>query len=137
MVATYAIRALSLITVATIHCSVALWLERHLCLIPTSRTNDSIHLLWFTETTTAITLIAARSFTSLRFVYSTARGTAAWRMHQSTAGIQFLLANGENKCLIAVATIQGLITECHGFFSIPGCITQCSCIAQLTIDYPL
>jgi len=112
-----AARALRLVTVAAIDGLVPSWLERHLCLIPTARTRDSVHLACFARTTTAIAPIATRPCTSIPFACSTALGTATRRIHQSSASIKFLLANGENEFLIAIATIQDLICQCHFFLN--------------------
>src|SRR5947209_6453880 len=125
-----AARALRLVTIAAIHRPVFSWLERHLSLIPTTCTGSRVHLAWLAvaEIATAAAAIIIR----LPFTCSTARWTTAGSIYEPAALIKFLLACCENKFLIAIATIQVLIGECHVSFSIPGCLTQLSCIVRLT-----
>jgi len=100
-------RLLWLIAITTIDRFVAAGLERNLRLVATIRTNNGIHLARFARATTT----TAISTTGLRLTRSTARWTAGRSIRQIMACIKFLLTNGEDKFLIAIATIQGLITQ--------------------------
>jgi len=97
-----AARSLRLETLATIHRSVFSWLEGHLCLTSAACTRCRIHLARFSLT------IAT---TCLSFACGTAGRTTAWHIGQTSAGIKFLLASSKHKFLIAVATIQSLISS--------------------------
>jgi hypothetical protein len=54
-----------------------------------------------------------------------ARRATRRSIRQTMTCVKFLLTYGENKFLIAVATIQGLVTECHVSFSILGPNPHC------------
>jgi len=121
---TRATRALRLVTTAAIHGSVISWSKRYLRFIPTARTGDRIHLACFMKTTTVATTSTTWPVTRLPFADSAAGRTAAWNIRQAPARIEFLLASGEHKCLIAVATIQGLISQWYSSLSISGSLTH-------------
>src|SRR6185312_3238810 len=97
---------------------------------------DCIHLAWSafaipTATTTAPTTITTTGLLAC----CSARRTTTRGVRQSPARIKLLLANGEGEFSVTVATIQGLIGQCHVSFSIPGLKpTRLPCIARLTID---
>jgi hypothetical protein len=82
-------------------------LEWHLRLVTAVRTNNGIHLARFTRTTVA----AAVSPAGLPFTCRAARWTTAWSIRQIMTGVKFLLTNGEDEFLIAIAATQGLITQ--------------------------
>src|SRR5262249_50671613 len=81
---------------------VAAWLERHPRLVPAVGAGGSEHL-----PLAAITAVAAAAHRGL------ARGTAlratGRRMHQPTAGVEFLLAGCEHEVTPALATPECLI----------------------------
>jgi len=101
--------ALCLVTIAAVYWFVTAWLERHLSLVATTGTRYSIHLTWFAVSITATTTVATTIPATLSFACGSARWTAARRISQPAAGIKFLLTNGKNELLIAIATIQRLI----------------------------
>ena len=110
---------LRLVTVAAIHRSILARLKRHLYLITTVGTDCYVHLAGL-----AFVIAPAPSPTTISAIRllacSPARGTTTRRIRQSSARIKFLLANGEDEFRITVATIQGLVGQCHVSFSIPG-----------------
>ncbi|OLC60561.1 MAG: hypothetical protein AUH89_04005 [Ktedonobacter sp. 13_1_40CM_4_52_4] len=102
--------ALCLVTIAAVYRFVTAWLERHLSLVATTGTRYSIHLTWFAVSITATTTVATTTIpATLSFACGSARWTAARRIGQPAAGIEFLLTYGKNELLIAIATIQRLI----------------------------
>ena len=105
---------LSLVAIAAINRLVPPWLEGHLGLIATARTRCSIHLAWF----------AGTAIPALTFACSATRWTAAWSVCQPVTLVKFLFACCKYKFLVAVSTNQGLITQCHVSFSIPGTKSQ-------------
>jgi len=110
--------ALSLVAAAAIDRLVSAGLEGDLRLVATARAGDGIHLAWLaltistTTTATAAAATAAVTVPTLCFAGCAARRTAARCVRQTTASIKFLLARGKRKLLIAIATIQCLIS-CH------------------------
>lgn len=105
--------ALGLVTAAAIDGLVATWLEGNLRFIATARAGNGVHLAWLAltiSTTTAATTTV--TVPTLCFAGGAARRTAARCVRQATAGIKLLLACGKRKLLIAIATIQCLIS-CH------------------------
>ena len=105
---------LSLVAIAAINRLVPPWLEGHLSLIATARTRCSIHLAGF----------AGTAIPPLTFACSATRWTAAWSVCQPVTRVKFLFAYCKHKFLVAVSTNQGLITQCHVSFSIPGTKSQ-------------
>ena len=61
---------------------------------------------------------------------------AARRIRQSPAGIKFLLTDGKRKGLVAVAAIQGLIGQCHLFFSILECLPPLNALYRAASKSP-
>jgi hypothetical protein len=101
-------RLLRLIAIITINRFVAAGLERHLRLVTAVRANNGIHLARFARATIA----AAVSTTGgLPFARGTAFWTTARSIRQIMTGVKFLLTNGEDEFLIAIAATQGLITQ--------------------------
>jgi len=100
-------RLLRLIAITTIDRFVATGLERNLRLVATIRTNNGVHLARFARATTT----TAISTTGLRLTRGTARRTAGRSIRQVMACIKFLLTNGEDKFLITITTIQGLVAQ--------------------------
>lgn len=100
-------RLLRLIAITTINRLIAAGLEWHLRLVAATRTSDGIHLARFARATAA----TAISATGLPFTSRAARRTTGWSIRQIMTGVKFLLTNGEDKFLIAITTIQGLITQ--------------------------
>ena len=96
-----------LIAITTIDRFVAAGLEGHLRLVATIRTNNGVHLARFARATTT----TAISTTGLRLTRGTARRTAGRSIRQVMACIKFLLTNGEDKFLITITTIQGLVAQ--------------------------
>jgi len=105
--------ALGLVTAAAIDGFVTTWLEGDLRFIATARAGNGVHLAWLTLTISTTTAAATTvTVPTLCFAGGAARGAAAGCVRQATARIKLLLACGKRKLLIAIATIQCLIS-CH------------------------
>src|SRR5581483_8051561 len=109
--------------IAAIYGSVIPRLERDKCFVTATCAGCAIHLTRFAF---AIPTAAPTRVTSLPAIRLLARSTTlratARFIRQSSARIKLLLSNGKDELLVAVATIQGLITQSHVFFSILGFI---------------
>lgn len=99
--ASAAAAALLLEAVAAVHGLVATWLERNARLTAAGAAGRDEHL-----TTTAVSAAAA---IHRRLARRAALRAARWRVHQSAAGIKFLLAGREQKFTPAFATTKCLI----------------------------
>lgn len=93
--------ALLLEAVAAVHGLIATRLERYARLAAAGAAGRDEHL-----TTTAVSAAAA---IHRRLARRAALGAARWRVHQSTAGVEFLLAGREQKFTSAFATTKCLI----------------------------
>ena len=106
--------ALCLVTAAAIDGLVTAWLEGDLRFVATAGAGNGVHLAWLTLAISTTTAAATTAVTvpTLCFAGGAARRTAAGCVRQATARIKLLLACGKRKLLIAIATIQCLIS-CH------------------------
>ena len=101
------VRTLRPETIATVHWPSISWLEWYLSFISTTCTRRRVHLTLFAIV--IATIISRTPIARLGFACCPASGTTARAVHQTTAGIEFLLPSGEHKLLIAIAAIQFLI----------------------------
>ncbi len=116
-----AICALHLITVAAVDGLIASGQKRHLRLITTASTGDTIHLarLALARSSAKATPAAVTATASLLTRGATGR-TARRGICQPSTSKKLLLTCGECELLITVATVQNLIHVCHMTFSFPG-----------------
>lgn len=100
------------VTVAAIDGPIISRLKWHLGLNTTIRTRHRVHLPWLALMIAPGALVTAVTTSTRRLLACrTTRRTTAWRVGQSAAGIEFLLAYRKGEFLLAVATIQRLITQ--------------------------
>ncbi len=77
-----------------------------------TRAGCAIHLTCITLVKTAAPSAKGIPLTTIRLLtYSTAFWTATWRVGKTSVGVKFLLTSSKGELLIAVAAIQGLISQ--------------------------
>lgn len=102
--------AAGLVAVLAIDRTIFTWLERHAGLSTTTCADSGIHRARLAIAETA-TVTAGSALAAGLFACGAACGTAAGCIGQATAGVKFLFSGSENEFLVAVATIQGLVSQ--------------------------
>jgi hypothetical protein len=103
-----------LVTILAINGTIFAWLEGDTSFVPTTRAGSGVHGACFAlaEATAAATLSTrtALEATGL-FAGGAAFGATARGVGQSATCIKFLLTCGKGEFLVAISTIQGLVSQ--------------------------